>query len=363
MAGVHWPEALLVFVSPDGQRWFFVGQTLPAGDARRQVIVFTSQPKRLLLLFWFADNLLLPLLRAGMVALVISVLLAWLVARSVARPLRRVAATATAIAQGDLTERAPVSGPQEVQDMAQAFNRMAEQVTSTQQAQRDFVANVSHELKTPLTAIQGFSQAILDGTAADADGIARAAEIINQEAQRMQRMVNDLLHLARFDAGQMVLAHDQVEIGQLLRGCVERMAPQAQGAGVSVTLDVAEGLFGTGDGDRLAQVMDNLLDNAVTHTPEGGRVTVTGRRAAAEIEVTVSDTGAGIPAESLSRVFERFYQVDKSRQRGRGAGLGLAITKEIIEAHSGTIIAESVMGLGTKFTVRLPLGGGAGAPA
>ena len=351
--------------APTGGRWTFVGQTLPTSGGERQVVLFVSPQSHLLMLAWFAENLLPPLIQAGAVALVFSILLALLVSRSVAAPLRRVAGAAESIARGEIDTRAPVSGPTEVRGLARSFNTMADQVEAAQRSQRDFVANVSHELKTPLTSIQGFSQALLDGTAQTPEAAGRAARIIHEEAERMRRLVDGLLVLARFDAGQMVLARNPVELGPLLRGCVEKLAPQAQAANVAVELHVAEKLLVTGDGDRLAQVFANLLDNSVAHTPAGGKVSVATQRVEGErtVEVTVSDTGAGIPAESLSRVFERFYQVDKSRQRGRGAGLGLAITKEIIEAHSGTIIAESVMGLGTKFTVRLPLGGEAGAPA
>ncbi len=181
-----------------------------------------------------------PLLWAGAVALVLSVLLAWVVARSVGRPLQRVADAAQALARGHLQQRAPVSGPAEVQGLARSFNAMADQVQATQKSQRDFVANVSHELKTPLTSIQGFSQALLDGTASGPEAAARAAGVIHGEADRMRRMVDELLTLARFDAGQIVMARDRVELGSLLRGCMEKLTPQAEAAGVTLELDVAE---------------------------------------------------------------------------------------------------------------------------
>ena len=173
----------------------------------------------------------------------------------------------------------------------------------------------------------------------------------------MRRMVDELLLLARFDAGQMVLARDPIELGPLLQGCVEKLTPQAQAAQVALELDVPERLCVTGDADRLAQVFANLVDNGVAHTPAGGRVTVAACPVdeGSAAQVTVTDTGGGIPADALPRIFERFYQVDKARRRSRGAGLGLAITKEIVEAHGGTISAESVVGLGTRFVVRLAL--------
>ena len=363
-----------IFTAPTGGgRWVFVGHVVPAPGGSRQIVTFFSPQGRLLMLALFVENFLPPVIQAGAVALVLSVLLALLISRSVSAPLRRVAGAAESIARGEAGTRAPVSGPSEVRGLARSFNTMADQVEAAQQSQRDLVANVSHELKTPLTSIQGFSQALLDGTASTPETTDRAARVIHDEAERMRRLVDELLVLARFDAGQMVMARTPLELGSLLQACVEKLSPQAEAADVALGLDVTEKLFVTGDGDRLAQVFGNLLDNSVAHTPAGGRVTVAARPGEERtVEITVTDTGEGIPAEALSRIFERFYQVDKSRRssrgvrpersrgarpdRSRGAGLGLAIAKEIIKAHDGTITAESVMGLGTKFTVRLPTG-------
>ncbi len=349
------------FTAPTGGRWAFVGQVLAAQNEGRMVLAFVSPQGRLLMLAWFAENLLPPLLQAGLVAFVLSVLLALFLSRSVAAPLRRIASTAEAIARGETDARVPISGPTEVHALARSFNTMADQVEATQQSQRDFVANVSHDLKTPLTSIRGFSQALLDGTASTPEATARAVHVIHEEAEHMRRMVDELLILARFDAGQSEMAHEPVELGSLLQGCIEKLTPQAQVVGVILELDVPDQLVITGDGDRLAQVFTNLLDNAISHTPAEGKVMLAAHRVTAAkdrsghaVEITVTDTGKGIPAEELPRIFERFYQVDKSRQRRRGAGLGLAIAKEIIEAHGGTIRAESVTGLGTRFTVQIP---------
>jgi signal transduction histidine kinase len=344
------------FTAPSGGRWVFVGETVTGPRREQRIVLFISPQGRLLLLVWFVENLMPPLARAGAVALVLSLLMALIISRSVAAPLKRVAGAALAIAGGETEARAPASGPQELRDLAHAFNSMANQVEASQQSQRDFVANVSHELKTPLTAIQGFSQAILDGTASGPEGTARAARVIHEEADRMRRLADDLLTLARFDAGQVSIARDRVELGPLLQRCIERLAAQAEASDVSLALDLPRSLTVNGDGDRLVQVFTNLLDNAVAHTPAGGRVTLRARQMEHDesAEVTITDTGEGIPPEALPRVFERFYQVDKARQRSRGAGLGLAITKEIVEAHGGTVTAESVLGLGSKFTVWLP---------
>jgi two-component system OmpR family sensor kinase len=345
------------FTGPSGGRWIFVGRTVRAPDSGRQFVFFIAP--RMQVLAWFGTNMLPPMAQAGLIALIPSVLLALLISRSISKPLQRVANAAEAIARGETGTRAPISGPSEVRALARSFNTMANQVEATQQSQRDFVANVSHELKTPLTSIQGFSQALLDGTASTPEATARAARVIHQEAERMRRMVDDLLVLARFDAGQMMLAREQVELDPLLRGCIEKLTLQAQTAQVTLELEAPEQPVVTGDADRLAQVFANLINNSVAHTPAGGKVTVVAHPAAENtIEITVTDTGEGIPPEAISRIFERFYQVDRSRkrapERSRGAGLGLAITKEIIEAHGGTITAESVVGLGSKFTIRLP---------
>jgi two-component system OmpR family sensor kinase len=349
------------FTAPKGSRWVFVGRVVPATDGGRQLALFVAP--RLAVLVWFADNLLQPLAQAGAVALVLSILLALLISRSISKPLRRVSSAAEAIARGETGARAPVSGPSEVRALAHSFNQMADRVEAARQSQRDFVANVSHELKTPLTSIQGFSQALLDGAAATPEAAARAARVIHEETERMRRLVDDLLILARFDAGQMTLARDQIDLSALLRECVEKLAPQAQAAQAALTLDAPEQLAIIGDRDRLAQVFTNLLDNGLAHTPAGGKVAIAARLLPEQntIAVTVTDSGEGIPPEALPRIFERFYQVDKARsrdrkrahERGRGAGLGLAISKEIVEAHGGSIVAESVVGLGSKFTVYL----------
>ena len=319
-------------------------------------------------------------LAAGGVAVLVSLLLGVFIARSIALPLQQIATAASAVAAGDYEHRLQTSGPPEIRRVANSFNVMLGRVESSQQAMRDFVSNVSHELKTPLTSIQGFSQALMEGAAYDEAARKRAAGIIHQEASRMARMVEDLLDLARIDSGQIVMKKTPLDLAQILTSTVERLLPQAAQKQVQLVKKWSSLPAVVGDGDRLAQVFTNLLDNAVKHTPAHGRVTLTSqvvkglprlRRVRAGlvqpdattalsergdfIEVSIADTGPGIPAEDLARIFERFYQVDKSRKRGKGTGLGLAISKEIIEAHGGYVRAESAAGVGTKFTVLLPI--------
>ncbi len=341
------------------QRWLFVGNILPnPQNSRVGWLIVAKRAPRLPIFQLFGENILAPLLQAGLVGFILSILLAWLISRSVARPIQQTAAAAHAVAEGDYDQQLPLSGPSEVRELAASFNQMASQVKTSQQAQQDFVANVSHDLKTPLTSIQGFSQAILDGTAADSAETQRAATIIHQEAGRMRRMVDDLLLLARMDAGEVKLERQPIDLPQLLKGCITRLGPRADQNGVVLNLQTpAEALPQlNGDGDRLVQLFTNLLDNAVKHSPAGGRVTVTVEQLDEQLVVAVADTGPGIPPDQLSRIFERFYQVDKSRARteSRGTGLGLAICKELAEAHGGRITAESVVGVGSKLSVYLP---------
>jgi two-component system OmpR family sensor kinase len=304
-------------------------------------------------------------LQAGLVTLAISIILALLIARSIAKPLRRMTAATEEIARGNYDQTLDITSPDEIGRLAASFNTMAREVKASRQTQRDFVANVSHELKTPLTSIQGFSQAILDGTADDEPNRYRAVEIISGEANRMSRLVDELLDLARIESGQIKMMREPVDLAKVLETCVEKFALQAKESNVELELDTPALPLLTGDTDRLAQVFTNLLDNALKHTPPSGRVTIKAQELkekpkekaekASMVEITVTDTGSGIPPEDLKHIFERFYQVDKSRAgKDRGIGLGLAIAKQIIESHGGEISAESVVGLGTRFIVRLP---------
>jgi signal transduction histidine kinase len=239
---------------------------------------------------------------------------------------------------------------------------MISRVEGSQKSQRDFVANVSHELKTPLTSIQGFAQALLDDTADTPERRKQAAQIIYDEAGRMHRMALDLLDLARLEGGIADLEMSPVDIGTLLRSVVEKFTLQAQKAGIRLQTNISEDLPTLlGDGDRLAQVLANLVDNALKFTPANGQVTLSAMIAGAEMEILVTDTGPGIPQEALSRIFDRFYQVDPSRAGGetpagqRGVGLGLAIAREVVQAHGGRISVRSKVGRGTTFVIYLPI--------
>ncbi len=339
----------------EGDEWLHLAQSL---SSEYWFVLATPRPNVSILvaLRSRADDIARPLQQGGLVALFVSLILAVLMARWVAGPLQRIAQAARSVASGDYRPLKP-EGPDEVKSLARTFNEMAEQVHTSQQSQRDFIANVSHELRTPLTSIQGFAQAILDGTAQSPDELSSAADVIYNEAGRMHRLVLDLLDLARLDAGTVEFVRAPVDISAMLESVVAKLTPQATQAEVALTarVDSLPGVIG--DGDRLAQVFTNLVDNAIKHTPAGGDVRVVAQLVDGGIEISVIDTGEGIPPEDLGRIFERFYQVDKSRPGGRrrGAGLGLAIANEIILAHGGGLSAKSRPGQGSVFVVKLPL--------
>jgi signal transduction histidine kinase len=332
----------------NGRTWAFLiaPGVLPSG-LRLVLLDQRTGPLQFLL-----NNFLAPLFQTACLGTATSVAMALLIAYWLTSSLRRFSEAASAVAKGDLDHTVPTTGPAEVQSLARSFNDMVARVKTSQLAQRDFVANVSHELKTPLTSIQGFSQAILDGAEQNP---AHAARIINDEASRMRRLVDGLLDLARLDAGQAALQRGPTDLGAILHSTIEKLTLRANEKDVTLRADIQPLPSVVADGDRLAPVFANLLDNALKHTPSGGTVTLSATAAAGAVTVAVADTGAGIPANDLSRIFERFYRVDKSRAAGQGYGIGLAISKEIVQAHGGAISAESVVGLGTKFTVRLPV--------
>jgi signal transduction histidine kinase len=293
-----------------------------------------------------------PLVLAGLVVLVISLGIAILLARSIYRPINRVRIAAEDVAEGRYDQEIPLAGPKEVRELADAFNRMAGKVKGSQTQLRHWVADVSHQLKSPLTSINGFAQALLDGTAATEEEKQRAAGIINEESQRMKRQVDELLELARMQAGQLRMEHETVNINELLEHCREVFELQAADKHVDIKLYTELLDLCNGDFDRLEQAFSNILDNAIKNSPSGGEIKINGRNQDGDrVEVRVIDEGPGIPPEQLPYLFERFHQTAGTRS---GYGLGLAIAKQIIVAHGGTIEARSEPGEGAEFIVSLP---------
>ena len=293
-----------------------------------------------------------PFLRIGLIALAVSVVIAFLIARSVYRPVSKVTAAADKIADGDYDQEVPVEGPKEIKTLAAHFNEMAGNVKESQMQLRHFVADVSHQLRTPLTSIQGFAQAILDGTAKDDEAREKAARVIDDESKRMIKQVNELLELSRMQSGQLELSLEPVDIKELLLHCQEVFSLRAEETGVRLITDIEPLVPVSGDEDRLEQVFSNLLDNALKNTPRQGEIIIRGRNIENnKVEIMISDTGPGIPPEQIPYVFERFYQASGLRS---GFGLGLAIVREIIIRHNGEIRVKSEPGEGTQFIITLP---------
>ena len=349
------------FVDPDGGEWLYGGvmfgqQRAFGGRFANNDLWLLAEPQPTIslqaTLAVFGNALAAPLAQAGIVGIVVAVALAALISRTIAQPLQRVAKAATGVARGDANVNVPVSGPPEVRSLARSFNDMTAEVRAANAAQRDFLTNVSHDLKTPLTSIQGYAQAIVDGAADDPQA---AAQIIYEEASRLNRMVIELTDLERLQAGKLSMRRERIDLARLCEGVTNSLQVVAAQGHIRLETDLSDAPDIMGDGDRLAQVLTNLVSNGLKFTPAGGSVTAIVARSGGGAKVTVRDTGIGIARDDLRRVFERFYQADKARGPRRGNGLGLAIAQEIVDAHGGRITAESEgEGKGAEFVVWLP---------
>ena len=225
-----------------------------------------------------------------------------------------------------------------------------------ERVRRDFVANVSHEFKTPLTAIQGFAETLLNGALDDKANRKRFVEIIREHARRLARLTDDMLKLSRIEAGRLEPEIRPVRVEALVNGCLETTRPTAESKGLQILVQLQPSLPALrGDGAQLGEVLQNLLDNAVQYTPSGGQIKVEARKNGREVIFTVADTGIGVPESDLERIFERFYRVDAARSReAGGTGLGLAIARHIVDAHGGRIWVESAVGQGSRFHFSVP---------
>lgn len=298
----------------------------------------------------FNEALLLALLAAGIVAILVSLLLS----RGVVAPMRVLTMASQHIADGHYGERVQITGSDELGQLSHSFNQMAEKLEQVETMRRQLIGDVSHELRTPLTAIKGSMEGLLDGVLPSAP---ETYVHIYEEADRLERLVDDIQELSRVEAGAYPLDIRPVEVLILEKTVLKRLASQAQAKRIELRSDSPANLPAVlADPDRITQVLSNLVGNALQYTPEGGQVTILSRQNGNEIHISVIDTGIGVPAEHLPHLFTRFYRVDKSRSRqaGGGSGIGLAIARYLIEAHGGRIWAESVgEGKGSKFTFSL----------
>jgi two-component system sensor histidine kinase BaeS len=299
----------------------------------------------------YADSVTTVVVAASLLAVLASITLAIVLARMLARPLDEVGAAARRIADGDYAARVPREGPEELASLADSFNQMAASLERQESMRRDFIANAAHELRTPLTNLQGYLEALRDGVIV-AD---RATyESLHEEADRLVRLSRSLDALAEGDAGTSLPMLVDLDLSAAVQAAVELAAPSLERAGLRLETDIPPALPARADPDRLAQVLANLLSNAVRYTAAGGTVTVRAERRPSDVLISILNTGEAIPPEDLDRVFERFYRVEKSRDRARGgAGIGLAIVKQLVEQGGGRVGADSSGGL-TRFWVSLP---------
>ncbi|MCL4545709.1 MAG: cell wall metabolism sensor histidine kinase WalK [Chloroflexi bacterium] len=294
----------------------------------------------------------------GLLAVALGV---WL-ARSITEPIQDLRRAVGRIAAGDLTQRVAVRTSDEVGALGHDINVMAQRLEGDvtelrrqEQLRRDLVANVSHDLATPLTGIQGFTEALIDGVVASDQDRQELYESIYREVQRLRRLVGDLQDLSSLENGMGNIQPAPLRLQELVDEALRVESNEASERGIILDQNVAAELPDVwADGDRITQVLFNLLDNAMRYTPRGGKITVSARTKEGSVRVSVRDTGTGIAESELPFVFERFYRVDRSRSRETGGGgLGLAIVKAIISAHGGEIEAKSVLNQGTEMTFTL----------
>jgi len=291
----------------------------------------------------------------GLVAVIIALLLTFFLSRRILAPVKALTSAAKRLGRGDFSQRVQVKDRSELGELAQAFNSMANDLERAEKLRQNMVADVAHELRTPLSNVRGYLEALRDGMIKPNKETIRS---LYEEASLLSRLVDDLQELSLAEAGKLKLVRQAEDIGELINQTVTVVRGQAMAKGVSVSIDLPDKLPPVNiDSHRISQVLCNLLENAVAHTAKGGSITVAVKQQGNWVEVSVTDTGEGIPARDLPNIFERFYRVDKSRARATGgSGLGLTIAKRLVEAHGGKIEVQSEqLGKGSCFAVTIPV--------
>ncbi len=299
----------------------------------------------------FTEALMWGTLVAAITAVVVGVF----VSRRVVNPIRQMMHASRRIANGDYHERVQELGRDELGQLAGSFNQMAASLERTETMRRELIGNVAHELRTPLTNIKGYMEGLMDGVLPPEPD---TYQLVYREADRLQRLVDDLQELSRVEAGVVALHRQPHPLRELVEQTVRRLRPQFEEKDVALRLEISASLPPVlADEDRLGQVLLNLVGNALQYTPSGGTVSITAAQAQNLVEILIQDNGIGIPAEHLPHLFDRFYRVDKSRSRaGGGSGIGLTIARHLVEAHGGRIWALSDgPGQGSTFGIALPL--------
>lgn len=325
-------------LTANGRPLLYVARVTPVG---RIVLV---RPAALAFAEW--RPFLWSLLLAGLGGALLAAIFSYLLARRLTRPIGELAAATARVSAGETGVEVSVHGEDELAGLGKAFNQMSSDLARARETERAFLESVSHELKTPLTSIRGYAEALTEGAVAPAEGSA----VILSEANRLERLVRDLLDMARFDRAEFSVASEPVDLGAIATRALERHLPRARELGVELCSMVEEPARGLGDEDRLLQATSNLVENALRLTPAGGSVTVH----ASVAKLSVRDTGPGLASEDLPHAFERFYLHGRYRsERAVGSGLGLAIVHELALAMGGDVEAANAAGGGAQFTLRL----------
>lgn len=328
-------------------------EILEAGEAVGILIPlrtpYQGQPREL----EFIERTNLTLLYGALIGAVIALLLGVFLSRTLTRPIRELTQATHAVSEGDLSQQVTVHSKDELGELAQAFNKMSAELLRSVNARKQMTADIAHELRTPLSLILGHAEAVHDGVLSPTR---ENFEIIREEAARLEHLINDLRILSLADAGELSMQLQTVEPQRLMQEVASLYQYQAQRKNISFTLDIAPHLPNIEvDPGRMTQVLTNILDNALRHTPEGGTIVLSAKEMEVQVELAIQDSGQGLNAEDLDRIFERFYRADPSRQReDGGSGLGLAIAKSIVQAHGGQLSAESEAGSGLIVRILLP---------
>jgi signal transduction histidine kinase len=297
------------------------------------------------------------ILLSGLGAGLLAIGFTWILSRRMVHPLLSMKEAAQALSKGDFQVKIPVKGKDEIAQLGESINRLASDLYRLQTSRREFLSNVSHELRTPLSYIKGYSQALDEGMLKTKEDEKKYLKVLRQEADRLTRLVEDLFDLTQMDEGKLRLSKEPVKIDEVIRKMIHATEPKANAKNITLSYHpYTPSPVIRGDYGRLSQVLFNLLDNAIRHTPNGGKIMVETEMHEEYVRISIDDNGSGIPKEQLSYVWERFYRVDPSRAKeSGGTGLGLAIVKQIIEGHQGFVDITSESGEGTRVTITLPI--------
>ncbi|UVI28883.1 sensor histidine kinase [Paenibacillus spongiae] len=333
----------------DRQTLFTARSIKDAGNLEEKVIISFS--------FEFdrdVNRFFRPFMLSVFITIPVAVAIYFVLGRRLSRPLKEMTHRALMYAKGDFSRKVEVRTKDEIGQLGESLNYMAAELASLESARREFLANVSHDLRAPLTSINGFLTALMDG-AIPPDREKHYLEMMKESSDRMMKLVGDLLDMARIEAGQFSLEKVRFNMTEQIRKTIARMEPQFVQHHITVGLDgPEEDLYTVADPDRIDQVLANLLQNAVFYSPAGSEVRVSVKQQDGRTEISVCDHGIGMTQKELEHIWDRFYKGDKARSRKLGTGIGLSIVKHILDRHHASIRIESEVGRGTSFTFTLP---------